>query len=158
MMNIEISRAARTDADEILKLLSQVLQIHHNGRPDIFKTGATKYTRDELIEIISDDEKPVFVAKSGIRMLGYAFCIIKVTESDNILNDMKTLYIDDLCVDENERGSGVGRALYEHAKAYAKELGCYNLTLNVWECNEGAKSFYEAMGLIPRNTLMETVL
>ena len=157
-MDIVISRATKQDADGILKLLSQVLEVHHNGRPDIFKTGATKYTKDELSLIICDDTKPILVAKSGIRMLGYAFCVIKSTKDDNILHNMKTLYIDDLCVDENERGTGVGRALYEHVKAYAKELGCYNLTLNVWECNEGAKRFYEAMGLIPRNTLMETIL
>ncbi len=157
-MSTVISRATKQDTDGILKLLSQVLEVHHNGRPDIFKTGATKYTRDELSEIICDDEKPVFVAKSGTRMLGYAFCIIKATENDNILKDVKTLYIDDLCVDENERSTGIGRALYDHVKAYARELGCYNLTLNVWECNQGAKRFYEAMGLIPRNTLMETIL
>lgn len=155
---IEITKATRSDIPDILMLLHQVLEVHHTGRPDIFKTGVTKYTQGELEELLRDEKRPVLVAKSGIRMLGYAFCVIKVTENDNILEDMKTLYIDDLCVDECERGTGVGRALYEHVKAYAKEIGCYNLTLNVWECNEGAKRFYEAMGLIPRNTLMETVL
>ena len=155
---IEITKATKTDIPDILRLLHQVLEVHHNGRPDIFKTGATKYTEGELEELLRDEKRPVLVAKSGIRMLGYAFCVIKVTENDNILEDMKTLYIDDLCVDECERGTGVGRALYEHVKAYAKEIGCYNLTLNVWECNKGARRFYEAMGLIPRNTLMETVL
>ena len=155
---IEITKATKTDIPDILRLLHQVLEVHHNGRPDIFKTGATKYTEGELEELLRDEKRPVLVAKSGIRMLGYAFCVIKVTENDNILEDMKTLYIDDLCVDECERGTGVGRALYERVKAYAKEIGCYNLTLNVWECNEGARRFYEAMGLIPRNTLMETVL
>ena len=155
---IEITKATKTDIPDILRLLHQVLEVHHTGRPDIFKAGATKYTECELEELLCDEKRPVLVAKSGIRMLGYAFCVIKVTENDNILEDMKTLYIDDLCVDECERGTGVGRALYEHVKAYAKEIGCYNLTLNVWECNEGAKRFYEAMGLIPRNTLMETIL
>lgn len=155
---IEITNATKTDIPDILRLLHQVLEVHHNGRPDIFKTGATKYTEGELEELLRDEKRPVLVAKSGIRMLGYAFCVIKVTENDNILEDMKTLYIDDLCVDECERGTGVGRALYEHVKAYANEIGCHNLTLNVWECNEGAKRFYEAMGLIPRNTLMETIL
>ena len=155
---IEISRATKKDIPEILRLLRQVLEVHHTGRPDIFKTGATKYTDSELSALLCDEEKPVLVAKNGTRMLGYAFCVIKVAKEDNILNDMKTLYIDDLCVDECERGGGVGRALYEYVKSYAKEIGCYNLTLNVWECNTGAKRFYEAMGLIPRNTLMETVL
>lgn len=157
-MNIKITKATPEDIDGILVLLGQVLEVHHNGRPDIFKTGAVKYTRVELERLLLDEKRPIMVAKNEERMLGYVFCIIKETQNDNILQDMKTLYIDDLCVDESERGGGIGKALYEHVKAYAKELGCYNLTLNVWECNEGAKRFYERMGLVPRNTLMETVL
>jgi len=157
-MNIKITKATPADIDGILVLLGQVLEVHHNGRPDIFKTGAVKYTRWELERLLLDEKRPIMVAKNEERMLGYVFCIIKETQNDNILQDMKTLYIDDLCVDESERGGGIGKSLYEHVKAYAKELGCYNLTLNVWECNEGAKRFYERMGLVPRNTLMETVL
>ncbi len=157
-MDIKIERATAADIDGMLALLAQVLEVHHKGRPDIFKTGAVKYNKEELEELLLDEKRPIMVAKNEGRMLGYAFCIIKETKNDNILKDAKTLYIDDLCVNEDERGTGVGRALYEHVKAYAKEIGCYNLTLNVWECNEGAKRFYEKMGLIPRNTLMETIL
>ncbi len=157
-MNLEITRATREDIDGMLLLLGQVLEVHHKGRPDIFKTGASKYTEEELGALLCDEKKPIWVAKNEGRMLGYAFCIIKTTEGDNILKDMKTLYIDDLCVDENARGTGIGRALYKHVKRYAKQIGCYNLTLNVWECNAGAKRFYESMGLLPRNTLMETLL
>ena len=45
--------------------------------------------------------------------------------------DIKTLYIDDLCVDENVRGKSIGKQLFEHVKSYAKEIECYNITLNV---------------------------
>ena len=157
-MDIVISRATKQDADGILKLLSQVLEVHHNGRPDIFKTGATKYTKDELSLIICDDTKPILVAKSGIRMLGYAFCVIKSTKDDNILHDMKTLYIDDLCVDERYRGRHIGKALYESAVDLAREYGCYNLTLNVWSANLSALAFYEAQGLTPQKVGMELIL
>ena len=57
------------------------------------------------------------------------------------MQPVKTLYIDDLCVDENCRGSGVGKRIFEFVKDYAKKSGCYNLTLNVWECNPGARAF-----------------
>ena len=78
--------------------------------------------------------------------------------ADNILTDVQTLYIDDLCVDENVRGLGVGRALYAYVRDFAKEQGCYNLTLNVWACNENALRFYEACGLKPQKIGMETIL
>ncbi|MDE5678973.1 MAG: GNAT family N-acetyltransferase, partial [Lachnospiraceae bacterium] len=76
----------------------------------------------------------------------------------NILEDMTTLYIDDLCVDENLRGRHVGRALYEAVLAFARTQGCYNVTLNVWSCNESALRFYEACGLKPQKVGMEVIL
>ena len=69
-----------------------------------------------------------------------------------------TLYIDDICVDETARGQGVGRALYDHILDYAREKGCYNVTLNVWNCNPGAMAFYEKLGLAPYKVGMEKIL
>ena len=158
MSEILIRRAEKTDIPAICNLLEQVLTVHHNGRPDVFKPNSRKYTDDELKTLISSSETPIFVAENTTRVLGYAFCIIKTTKDDNILCDMKTLYIDDLCVDEGARGLSIGRSLYNYVKDYAKNIGCYNLTLNVWECNPGAKRFYEKMGLMPQKTIMEAIL
>ena len=155
---MQIRRAESRDSEKIKDLLNQVLNVHHNGRPDVFKPGCRKYTDEELTALMADEKKPIFVYEDEEGVQGYAFCIIKITKGDNILCDMKTLYIDDLCVDECARGKRVGTALYEYVKSYAKDIGCYNLTLNVWECNPGAKKFYEKMGLIPQKTIMETVL
>ena len=154
-----IRRAEWGDLHGLNRLLRQVLEIHHAGRPDVFKTGAKKYTDEELSAILRDEGTPVFVAvDEQNEVLGYAFCIFKREINHNVLTDVKTLYIDDLCVDERTRGKGVGRALYDHVVAFAKESGCYNLTLNVWACNESAKRFYERLGLIPRAYTMETIL
>lgn len=89
---------------------------------------------------------------------GHAFCIEKQELNNSVLTDIKTLYIDDICVDENHRGQHIGTMLYEHVKEYAKAGGFYNITLNVWECNPGARSFYESLGFKPQKTGMETVL
>ena len=155
---MNIRPAKTSDIEKIKDLLSQVLEVHNNGRPDIFKPGCRKYTDSEIVEIINDETKPIFIYEDEEGVQGYAFCMIKVTEGDNILADMKTLYIDDLCIDKAARGKGVGTALYDYTKKYAKEIGCYNLTLNVWECNPVAKKFYEKMGLIPQKTVMEAIL
>ena len=154
-----IRRAKNTDMPGINKLLEQVLMVHHNGRPDLFKSGAKKYTDEELAEIIVDDSKPIFVAvdEAGT-VLGYAFCIFQQHINNNILTDVKTLYIDDLCVDEDLRGQHIGKQLYEYVLAFAKEQGCYNVTLNVWACNEGAMHFYKKCGLVPQKIGMEMIL
>ncbi len=154
---MNIRRANTGDMDRIKDLLNQVLMVHHNGRPDIFKANCRKYTDDELAELIKDDTRPIFVAEDG-EVVGYAFCIIQQYIDNNILTDIKTLYIDDLCVDENVRGKHIGTLLYNYVKNYAREIGCYNLTLNVWECNGSAKKFYEKQGLIPQKTNLETIL
>ncbi len=155
---MNIRRAQRKDMDRINELLYQVNMVHHMGRPDLFKVGK-KYTDEELAVIISDDSTPILVAVDGQdKVLGYAFCIFKQYVEDNLLTDIKTLYIDDLCVDETLRGQHIGKKLYDAAVAYAKEHGCYNLTLNVWSCNESAMRFYEKCGLKSQKIGMETIL
>ena len=134
-----IRRAEKKDMDGINKLLQQVLMVHHNGRPDLFKSGAKKNIDEELAAIIEVDGKPIFVCvDEAENVMGYAFCVFQQHLNNNILTDIKTLYIDDLCVDENIRGQHNGKRLYEYVLDFAKEQGCYNVTLNVWSLNEGA--------------------
>ena len=156
---MEIRRAQEKDMEDINRLLLQVCLVHHRGRPDLFKYGAKKYTDQQLKDLIADDGRPIFVAadESG-RVLGYAFCVFQQYPDNNILTDIKTLYIDDLCVDETLRGRHIGRSLYDYVLNYAKESGCYNVTLNVWSCNQGAMKFYESCGLKPQKTGMEVIL
>ena len=139
-----IGRAKGEDIPRILELLVQVNMVHHNGRPDLFKGPTTKYNADELKTLLADDQRPVFVYRdeSG-RVLGYAFCILKEVRGDQLMQDIRTLYIDDLCVDENCRGRGVGSALYRHVLDYARQERCYNVTLNVWSLNAPAMAFYQ---------------
>ncbi len=154
-----IRRATEKDISGINRLLEQVLTVHHNGRPDLFRANAKKYTDQQLAQILRDDSRPVFcMVDEHEQVLGYAFCVFIQHISDNILTGIKTLYIDDLCVDEAVRGQHIGKRLYEYVCAYAKESGCYNLTLNVWTCNESALKFYEKCGLKPQKIGMETIL
>ncbi len=156
---MEIRRAKEQDMDGINHLLMQVCLVHHKGRPDLFKYGAKKYTDKELLSIIQDDMRPIFVAvdeKNAV--LGYAFCIFQQHINNNILTDIKTLYIDDLCVDEALRGQHIGKRLYEAVLDFARASKCYNVTLNVWSLNEPAMKFYQSCGLKPQKVGMETIL
>lgn len=151
--------AEEKDIPQIDKLLYQVEEVHRKGRPDLFKLGAKKYTDEELKVMLADKSKPIFAAvDENDVMHGYAFCIFQEHKNDNVLTDIKTLYIDDLCVEEGQRGQHIGSTLYEAVKKFAKEEGCYNVTLNVWECNPSARKFYEAAGLKPFKTGMEVIL
>ena len=56
------------------------------------------------------------------------------------------LYISDLAVDRAFRGQGVGKALMEAVKAWARSQGVRKLGWDVWHANHTAKRFYEAVG------------
>lgn len=156
---MNIRRAEEKDIEKMNDLLFQVNLVHHKGRPDLFKYGTRKYTDEQLTEIIQDETRPILVAVDEKDcVLGYAFCVFQQHINDNILTDIKTLYIDDLCVDENLRGQHIGRQLYEAVLAFAKAHGCYNVTLNVWSLNESAMKFYESCGLTPYKVGMEKIL
>ena len=113
----------------------------------------------ELKELLKDNTRPIFVAvdESG-KVLAHAFCIFQQHINNNVLTDVKTLYIDDICVLEDCRGQHIGKQMYDYVYNFAKENGFYNITLNVWSLNEPAMKFYEACGLKPQKVGMETIL
>ena len=154
-----IRRAEEKDIEGILALLLQVCRVHHQGRPDLFRAEGRKYTGEQLAVMLKEEDRPIFVAvDEGEKVLGYAFCILQQHVDDSILTDIKTLYIDDLCVDGDIRGQHIGSALYKWVLEFAERAGCYNVTLNVWSLNEAAVKFYEKCGLKPQKIGMETIL
>lgn len=152
-----IRKANKNDIRRIIELLHQVDMVHHEIRPDLFKPYTTKYNEQELEALLDNDSKPIFVFDDG-DVLGHAFCQITDVKSHKLLQDAKTMYIDDICVDEKARGKHVGKALYEFVRDYAKSIGCYNITLNVWEGNDPALCFYKNMGMKVQKTGMEEII
>ena len=153
-----IRMAKEKDIPKMSDLLRQVCLVHHNGRPDVFKIGK-KYSDEELKMLLKDENRPILVSTDeNDEVMGYCFCIFQQNQNHSVLTDIKTLYIDDLCVDENLRGKHIGKELYEAAVQLARDNNCYNLTLNVWSCNPSAMRFYEAQGLVPQKIYMERIL
>ncbi len=97
------------------------------------------------------------MAEEDGQILGYAFCIFQSLHADS-MQPIRTLYIDDLCVDGNIRGKGIGKALYDHVLAFAEERDCYNVTLNVWARNASAMRFYGKCGLTVQKIGMEQII
>ena len=155
---MEIRFAEIQDVAGILALLKQVGKVHHDGRPDLFRSNAQKYGASQVMAMLNNPSAPIFVAAEEGKVLGYGFCQTHRHENDSVLTDVVSLYIDDLCVDENCRGKGIGKAIYQEILRYAKMRKCYNVTLNVWACNENALKFYESLGLKPQKIGMETIL
>ena len=152
---MQIVFANETHIPGMIRLLQQVGEVHHQIRPDIFRAGCQKYDETDLLELLKDPMKPIFIAENDGDVAGYCFCVKKDIPGNRALLARKELYIDDLCVDENCRRMGIAKALFRHVSAYAKEQGFDVVNLNVWCGNNGAMTFYEQMGMQPRNIMME---
>ena len=155
---MEIRFAMEQDVGGIIKLLQQVGRVHHEGRPDIFRTNAQKYGASEVLAMLNSSRSPIFVAVEGDAVLGYGFCQNKTYKDDPVIADHTELYIDDLCVEEKSRCKGIGTAIYQQICRYAQQRRCYSVTLNVWSCNESAMKFYESLGLKTQKVGMENIL
>ncbi len=155
---MNIRNAENKDAKRIVSLLSQVLELHADIRPDIFQTGTTKYTENEVEELIHNESRRTYVAvDENDELIGFALCEIRNINSHNMV-PRKEMYIDDICVDVSARGQRTGSQLFEYVKKEAKKLDCYEITLNVWEGNNSAKAFYDKMQMKPKSTMMELIL
>lgn len=148
MDRINVRIAIDNDVNRIAELLYQVHDVHASIRPDLFKKGARKYNEDDVYELISSFDKVVFVAESENGILGYAICFKQ-------FSNVKTLYIDDICVDEKYRHNHIGKTIFEYIKEYSLKNDYYNLVLRVWEGNNPAKKFYQSMGFETLYTGME---
>ena len=154
-----IRTAQERDIPALLNLLGQVLELHAAIRPDIFVPGTTKYSPRELSDLLGRRDAPIWVAVDGAdRVLGYAFCQLRRQPFSNNMVPFSSIFVDDLCVDQQARGRGVGKALFQYVKEQAKAMGCYEVTLNVWEGNDAARAFYDSLGMRPKETQMELIL
>lgn len=155
-MDIRLADSAHIPG--LIRLLKQVGQVHHDIRPDIFPAGTQKYDENQLMELLKDVRRPIFVALDGCAVAGYCFCQLEIIPQTDCSVAHTELYIDDLCVDESCRGQGIATALYRHVTDYARQAGIRDITLNVWYGNESALRFYEKMGMKPRKIMMEQKL
>ena len=153
-----ICQAKNRHIPGMLRLLEQVGEVHHQIRPDIFRTGALKYDEKALLELLADSSRPIFIAQQEEDVVGYCFCVFKDYRGSGVQTDRVELYIDDLCVEETCRSKGIATALFAHVTAFARERNCAFISLNVWQGNQQAQKFYERMGLSPRCTIMELKL
>ncbi|MGT2950505.1 GNAT family N-acetyltransferase [Streptococcus cuniculi] len=152
-----IRPATVADIPALNDLLQEILSVHHEVRPDLFKARGQKFSALELEELLHNPSKPIFVYELEGQVVGHLFCEL-VEEDHAVLQKVKTLFIDDLCVKQGVRGQSIGKQLYEYALDFAKEKGCYNVTLDVWNDNQAALAFYQRLGMTQQKLRMETLL
>ena len=155
MVHHLILRNAGIDAfDQIHRIVMQVHNLHLKNRRDIYK-DVNPLTIDEFQEDITSDNKLSLVAESNENVVGICFSTIKIITDNRILNDKKIVYIENICVDVNERKKGIGKMLYNETIKIAKNIKANSIELMVWKFNEEAINFYKNLGMEIKNIRFE---
>lgn len=155
-MSITVRTAVPEDRERIRPLQQEIADLHHEGRPDLFKTEARFFNEEDFAARLSDPYHTVLIAETeNGEVVGYAFAWVIEYRNHPTYMDFDTFYIDDICVLKAYRRMGIGKRLFERCRTIAMEKKCRNIDLGVWHFNREAIAFYESCGMTERIRRME---
>jgi GNAT superfamily N-acetyltransferase len=140
-----IRSGRREDAADAARLWMQSAK-EHTAHDPIYTTsaGAERVMQRFLADLTSSSHAFLFVAEYDGRTVG--FVSGELRESSPTFRPKTWASVDDVFVEPNYRNLGVGRALVESVKVWAKERGADGVSLQVAAANERGRKFYEDLG------------
>ncbi len=154
---MSVRLAKENELERVNELRRQVNDLHVKGRPDIFKPGFPKELSDHVYTIWSDPRQRIVVCERDGMICGYAVLNHITRPETPFMTERDYLDIDEFCVDEAYRRTGVGTELMQFIRSYAEELGFSRIELNMWEFNADALAFYEEIGFTTYRRYMEWI-
>lgn len=154
-MKLKIREARIEDYDSLLPLFRQVHELHVFERPDIYNENPSPVERDFYLNQITDSKQHIFVAYRGIDI--YAVVVMREEEvtANSFVKARKILFVNSLCVAEEQRGNGIGKLMMGFVLDYGRKLNVDSIELGVSESNRSAIQFYESIGLKTKSRRME---
>jgi GNAT superfamily N-acetyltransferase len=154
-MTITIREATLLDYEALCGLFEEVDRAHREALPDLFQE-APGPSRDFVYvrALITDSDYVVIVAEDrdaghgAGTLVGCLVAMVRSSPEVPILVPVRYAMVDTLVVAQAYRGLGVGRRLMARAERWARARGIPRIELNVFEFNEGARVFYEALGYV----------
>jgi ribosomal protein S18 acetylase RimI-like enzyme len=138
-MNLEIRKAAESDLPAVLRLYAQPGM--DSGRV-LTVDDAAKILR----RMATYPEYAVYVATANDGSVVGTFALLVM---DNLAHmGTPSAVVEDVCVDEQLRGQGIGKAMMHFAMEFARQRGCYKLALSSNAAREGAHAFYRTLGFV----------
>lgn len=135
------------DYDEVCRLLAQIDALHRTAYPDRFQEVLPVREKSFLQFYLDKHDIKTWVAATVDKKLaGLIMVEIRYTPSLPIIRPRSLAMIEVLVVDEAHRRQGIGQQLMAQALAWAKHKQVNEIQLAVWEFNEDAIRFYEALG------------
>lgn len=148
MADITIREAHSGDAKALAKLVITVQQLHIDNQPERFKP--LKADNPALIEVyerhLADENKYIYVAEDADLAVGFVLCVDYVIPENPFVYSKRDFHIDQISVDNDYQGQGIGKLLMQQAMLKAKECEADLITLGVASFNQQAITFYEKLG------------
>lgn len=140
-----------------INILHEQLHIQHIGyRPDIFAPIEQPVFDELMIPYLTDEKKRIVISDNGGDIDGYAaISVCDTSKGAGEILPFVFVEVNELCVAENAWGKGIGSALLDAVKAFAKEQGAKFVELGVQAQNTGAQEFYKANGMFVKNYKMQ---
>ncbi len=155
---MEIRFAKENELERINELRKQVNDLHVEGKPDVFKPGFSDELRDFIHDIWIDPNKEIIVADNDGMICGFAVTNHIIKPENPFMKERDFIDVDEFCIDMSFRRQGIASELVAFIKAYARENGFHRIELNMWEFNQDALAFYEAVGFKTYRRYMEMIV
>ncbi len=136
-MKIKIRKAKKSDSKEIIRLIIELARFEKLKPP-------SPAAQKNLIRDAFSSKPPfeIFLAFDGDTAVGYAFYFY--TYSTFLAK--RTLYLEDIYINDKYRGSGIGKKLMEKLFSTAKAKKCGRMEWIVLDWNKNAINFYDRLG------------
>lgn len=141
-MTLHIRPARRDDAAQILAFITELAEYER--------------ARHEVIASLEDIQRTLFddgakasslICERDGQAIGYAVYFY----SYSTWLGRNGIYLEDLYITPEQRGSGAGKQLLRHIAIEACENGCGRLEWSVLDWNEPAIQFYRSIGAAPQD-------
>lgn len=130
----------------LLDLFIQGYELHRINREDKFKVRENENLRNILLEMLSKSCTIVILEDGSI--IGYASYKIaqKLT---------KSLWIDEIVINENFSDNGYGKRVLNYIEKIAEAKECDSIELSCWSFNKRALEIYEHLGFKEQKVILE---
>lgn len=156
MGEIETRIATMEDYSEICRLYRQLDEHHADILPDVFQRFPDPpRPREVVARFIEQDRADYILAIADGRIVGFLNLSVSSHPPYPMFREYEFAAVENVIVDAECRGKGIGASLLKEAKAWAQERGLHFMQTTVWSANEGARAFYVNQGFGPLTERLE---
>lgn len=136
-MRVTLRKGTDADAELIVGYLKKLAEYEKLSE-------SCNITADKLIKLMNEENGlcAVIAEQDGVPAGMMTWYTYKIAT----FSGRRVFYIEDIFIDSNKRGGGIGTALFDEAKRLAEKLGCARLEWKCLDWNISAQNFYKKIG------------